>query len=59
MARKVFYSFHYQPDNWRVQTIRNIGAIEGNKPCSANDWESIKAKGDDAVKKWIDSQMVG
>ncbi|MEW8354447.1 MAG: TIR domain-containing protein [Candidatus Thiodiazotropha sp.] len=25
MARKCFYSFHYNPDNWRVSTVRNIG----------------------------------
>lgn len=32
MARRVFYSFHYVPDNWRVSQVRNIGAIEDNKP---------------------------
>lgn len=32
MARKVFFSFHYQPDNWRVSQVRNIGVIEGNQP---------------------------
>ena len=30
MARRVFYSFHYQPDNWRAAMVRNIGSIEGN-----------------------------
>lgn len=59
MARKVFYSFHYKPDSWRVQTIRNIGAISGNTPCSANDWESIKKNGDTAVKNWIEEQFKG
>ena len=28
---RAFYSFHYVPDNWRAATVRNIGAIEGNK----------------------------
>lgn len=41
MARKCFYSFHYEPDNWRASTIRQIGAIEGNQPARDNDWESI------------------
>ena len=59
LARHVFYSFHYKPDNWRVQTIRNIGAISGNTPCSANDWEKLKKSGDQAVKNWIDQQFKG
>lgn len=57
MAKKsVFYSFHFDNDVMRVQQIRNIGAIEGNTPVSANDWEQIR-KSDSAVQKWIDDNM--
>lgn len=59
MARKVFYSFHYKPDNWRVSKIRNIGALEGNKPASDNDWETITKGGDKKIKEWIAGQMKG
>lgn len=59
MARRVFYSFHYKPDNWRASTVRNIGAVEGNKPATDNDWESITSGGDAAIKRWIASQMKG
>lgn len=59
MARKVFYSFHYKPDCWRAATVRSIGAIEGNKPASDNDWESVARDGDEAIKRWIASQMNG
>lgn len=59
MARKTFYSFHYKPDNWRAATVRNIGAIEGNKPAADNDWETITRGGDDAIKRWIATQMRG
>lgn len=59
MARQVFFSFHYKPDNWRASQVRNVGAIEGNKPASDNDWEEVTAGGDDAIKKWIDDQMKG
>lgn len=59
MARKCFYSFHYKPDNWRVSKIRNIGAIEGNKPASDNDWETITGGGDKKIKEWIAAQMKG
>jgi hypothetical protein len=55
--RQVFFSFHFANDVWRVQQIRNIGAIEGNTPVSANDWEEVKKKGDPAVEKWIDDNM--
>ncbi|ATE61885.1 TIR domain-containing protein [Thauera sinica] len=59
MVRRVFYSFHYAPDNWRVSQVRNIGAIEGNRPASDNDWETITKGGDKAIEKWIDEQMKG
>jgi hypothetical protein len=59
MARKCFYSFHYKPDNWRVSTVRNIGAIEGNKPASDNDWETITKGGDKKIEEWITNQMEG
>ena len=59
MARKVFYSFHYVPDNWRVSQVRNIGAIEDNKPAKDNDWETITKGGDKAIETWIENQMSG
>jgi hypothetical protein len=59
MARRVFYSFHYVPDNWRVSQVRNIGAVEGNAPASDNDWEAVTRRGDKAIQNWIDSQLNG
>lgn len=59
MARRVFYSFHYVPDCWRTSQVRNIGAIEGNKPASDNDWETVKKGGEKAIQKWIDDQLNG
>ncbi len=55
--RQVFYSFHFDNDVMRVQMIRNIGAIEDNKPVSQNEWETVKRKGDNAIKEWINSAM--
>lgn len=57
MKRKVFYSFHYKKDNWRVQQIRNMGILEGNQPVSPNQWEKIKQKGDRAIEEWIDENL--
>ncbi len=59
MARKAFYSFHFKPDNWRAANVRNMGVIEGNKPASDNDWETVKKGGDAAIQKWIDEQLNG
>lgn len=59
MARKCFYSFYYNEDNWRVGTVKNIGAIDGQPIVSANDFEEIKRKGDKAVEDWIAENMVG
>lgn len=55
--RQVFYSFHYDNDVFRVQQIRNIGALEDNKPVSANEWESVKRGGEASIKKWIDNNL--
>ena len=57
MVRRVFYSFHYKPDSWRVAMVRNIGSIEENEPATDNDWETVKKGGDTAIKQWIADQM--
>lgn len=57
MARQVFFSFHFSNDFWRVQEIRNMGAIEGNKPVSSSEWEEVKRKGDENIKNWINKAM--
>ena len=59
MARKVFYSFHYVPDNWRAAQVRNIGVIEGNQPAKDHDWESVARGGDAGIERWIADQMMG
>lgn len=59
MARKVFFSFHFEPDNWRASQVRRIGSIEGSREALDNDWEQIKRGGDAAIKRWIDGQMEG
>jgi hypothetical protein len=62
MARKVFFSFHYARDLWRVNVIRNSGVVEGIAAAGFHDdslWEETKKKGDDAVKRLIDSGLNG
>lgn len=59
MARKVFFSFHFQKDFWRTQQVRNINALEGNSVATPNDWEAVKKDGDQAIRNWIDGQLKG
>lgn len=59
MARKVFYSFCFEDDHWRASQVRQIGTIEGNAELSDNDWEAVKRRGDAAVERWIDDQLLG
>ena len=59
IRRRVFYSFHYEQDNWRAGQVRNIGVFEGNQPATDNDWEGVKLGGDRAVQDWIDGQLRG
>lgn len=57
MAKSVFYSFHYDRDHWRVNMIRQIGALQGQVEKGAQEWEDVKRSGDAAVEKWIHDQM--
>ena len=63
MAKKVFFSFHFDRDAWRVGQVRNCQVVTSNydKPqfLDAVDWEKIRKQGDPAIKNWIDSQLVG
>ena len=59
MARSVFYSFHYNADHSRAALVRNMGVVEGNRPASDNDWESVTKGGDEQIKKWIADQLKG
>lgn len=59
MTRNAFYSFQYQADNWRASQVRNMGVVEGNKPASDNDWETVTSGGDAAIRRWIDAQLAG
>lgn len=57
--RKVFYSFHYENDHWRANQVRQMGRLEGNQECQPNAWESIKRQGNDAIKRWINNNLIG
>lgn len=62
MARKVFFSFHYSRDSWRVSQVRNSNIITDYDKTpfyDKADWENIKRQGDQAIKDWIEKQLSG
>jgi len=63
MARRVFFSFHYERDIWRASQIRNSWVTKTDRESAgfwdAASWEQVKKKGDTAIRKWIDDNMKG
>ena len=64
MARKVFFSFHYQRDSVRAGQVRNSNVVTNNTIITSDfidkaKWESVKRNGDQAIKNWINSQLHG
>jgi hypothetical protein len=63
MARRVFFSFHYEADVWRAGQVRNSWVTKVDREAAgfwdAAAWEEVKRGGDAAVKRWIDGQLAG
>ncbi len=63
MARRVFFSFHYDRDIRRVVQVRNSWVVRaGNETQPFMDkaeWESIKRTGKQAIEKWKRAKELG
>lgn len=63
MARKVFFSFHYEKDSQRAGVVRNHAVTKEHEEAAGYvdkaAWESIERQGEAAVKKWIAEQLKG
>lgn len=60
MARRVFFSFHYERDITRACVVRNSWLTQGDADgrfIDASLWEEAKRKGDDAIKRLIDNGL--
>jgi hypothetical protein len=60
MARKTFFSFHYERDAWTAGQVRNCNLIPSEDEfgfIDSVDWEEIKRKGIPAIEKWINDQL--
>ena len=62
MARRVFFSFHYENDINRSMTVRNSWVTQGKEAAGFIDkagFEQVKRQGETAVHKWIYEQLEG
>lgn len=63
MARRVFFSFHFERDIWRASQVRNSWIAKPDRESAgfwdAATWEKVKKDGDDAIKRWINTNLVG
>jgi hypothetical protein len=57
VKRQVFFSFHFDNDNWRAALVKNMGKVSNESTFSANDWEEVKKNSEDKIKQWIDDQL--
>jgi hypothetical protein len=60
MARRVFFSFHFENDIWRANQVRNANVVAGPDVAGFFDhseYEEAKRKGDDAIKRLIRAKL--
>jgi len=61
MSRSIFFSFHYQRDIFRVNTVRNHYLTKGGYNIAGywdhSLWESVKKEGDLAIKRMINQGL--
>ena len=61
MSRKAFFSFKYE-DVGRAMVVRNSWVTKEKEAAGFVDkaeFEEVKKKGDQAIKNWIDKQLMG
>lgn len=61
MARRVFFSYHFQRDAWRANQVRNSWVTKSDRDAAgffdAADQEEVQRYSDEAIKRWIDDQL--
>ena len=55
--RRVFFSFDYENDIWRVNQVRNMGALNNTKIVFSNRLEEVKSNREATIRKWINDKM--
>lgn len=63
MARRVFFSFHFDKDIWRANQVSNSWITKPDRETAgfwnATGWEKVKKHGDKAIKRWINTHLRG
>lgn len=62
MARRAFFSFHYEHDIWRANVVRNSWVTQDRVAAGFFDaslWEEAKGKSDRAIRSLIDAGLIG
>src|SRR4051812_9975414 len=60
MARRAFFSFHYERDIHRSCVVRNSWRMQGREAAGFFDsslWETVKRQGEAAIKKAINEGL--
>lgn len=61
MARRVFFSFHYGRDVWRVNQVRHSWVAKPDREAAgffdAAEQEEIKRATNEKIRRWINQQM--
>jgi len=61
MARRVFFSFHYERDVWRANVVRNSWLTHSHREAAGfwdgSLWEDAQWQGDRALQNMIDSAL--
>lgn len=56
MARRVFFSFHYDDDVWRANQVRNADVVAGSDVAGfldRSEYEKAKKKGKEGIQRMI------
>ncbi len=62
MARRVFFSFHYDDDIWRANQVRNANVVAGSEVAGfldSSEYEKAKKKGKDGIQRMIRRHLDG
>lgn len=61
LARRVFFSYHFQRDVWRANQVRNSWVTHPDREAAgffdAAEQEEVKRKTKKAIRNWIDRQL--
>lgn len=64
MVRRVYFSFHYEKDVWRVNQVRHSWVTKPDRESAgfhdAAEFEAVKKQGgDEAIARWINRNLDG